>query len=159
MKLTKNFTLKELTKSYTAQRLGINNKPNTEQTRNLSYLAEKILQPCRDEFGRIDILSGFRCKLLNDAVGSSDTSFHRHGQASDIEAHDEDVSNFELLLWIHENLPYTELIAEHFGKEDGKAGWVHCAISRNTTHKLLKLKDKDHNYKVVTIEYLKDLYV
>ena len=158
IRLTKNFTLKEMTKSPTAIRLGIDNTPNEEEIENLRYLCETISQPCRDELGRINVNSGYRGKKLNDAVGSSDRSFHRPGCAEDIEADDEDVSNFDLLLWIYENLEFTELIAEYFNKDDKEAGWVHVAHQKGNNKKVLKLKDKDHHYKVVTIEYLKELY-
>jgi len=156
MQLSKNFTLKEMCKSSMALRLDIDNTPNEKEIQNLIYLTENISQPCRDRFGRINVNSGFRCKKLNDAVGSTDASFHKIGCAEDIEA--ELYSNLELLVYIHENLPYTELIAEHFDKEDGEAGWVHAAIQKDNPKKTLKLKDKDHHYKVVTIDYIKKLY-
>ena len=51
MKLTKNFSLAELTKSQTAERLGISNEPNTEQIVRLTNLCENILQKVRDVHG------------------------------------------------------------------------------------------------------------
>jgi len=158
MQLSKNFTLKEMCKSFMALRLDIDNTPDEQEIKNLIYLTQTISQPCRDKFGRINVNSGFRCKLLNDAVGSSDTSFHRIGCGEDIEADSKEVSNLELLIYIHENLPYTELIAEHFDKDDDEAGWVHVAKQKGNSRKVLKLKDKDHHYKVVTIDYIKKLY-
>jgi len=160
MQLTANFSLAEMCKSYTAQRLGIKNTPNEKEIENLEYLCINISQPCRDHFGRIDTNSAFRCKELNEspAIGSSDKSFHPQGCGQDMEANNPKVSNFELLLWIHENLPYTELIAEYFDINDKKAGWVHVAKKKGDNRKMLKLKDKDHHYKRVTIEYIKELY-
>ena len=48
MKLSKNFTLKELTKSSTAVRHGIDNNPNKEQMINLVVLTNCVLQPIRN---------------------------------------------------------------------------------------------------------------
>lgn len=159
MKLSDNFTLKEMCKSATAVRLGIDNTPTEQHILALKYLCEKIVQPARDHFGRINVSSGYRSKELCNAVGSNDRSFHAIGCADDSEVADEEVSNFEYLLWIYENCDFTELIAEYFDIEDNKAGWVHSAIQKGREgERTLKLKDKDHNYTVVTIDYLKKLY-
>ena len=50
MKLSPNFSLRELTKSQTAERKGIDNTPTEEHTENLKLLCENILQPTRDEW-------------------------------------------------------------------------------------------------------------
>ena len=50
MKLSKNFSLKELTASQTAERKGINNNPNDDQITALQKLCENILQPVRDHY-------------------------------------------------------------------------------------------------------------
>ena len=60
MKLSRNFTLQELIKSDTAIRLGIDNNPNADQIEKLKELSENILQPVRDQFGRVKVTSGFR---------------------------------------------------------------------------------------------------
>ena len=159
MKLSKNFTSQEFCKSNTATRLGIDNTPTDEHIENMKYLCEKIGQPAREHFGRINMSSGYRSVKLCEAVGSSKYSFHAIGCAKDDELNDADISNFEYLLWIYENCEFTELIAEYFDKEDDKAGWVHSAIQKGREgERTLKLKDKDHNYERVTIDYLKELY-
>ena len=43
MKLSKNFSLKEMTASQTAERKGINNNPNDDQITALQKLCENIL--------------------------------------------------------------------------------------------------------------------
>ena len=45
MKLTPNFSLRELTKSQTAERKGIDNTPTDEHIENLKLLCKNILQP------------------------------------------------------------------------------------------------------------------
>ena len=49
MKLSKNFTLEELIRSDTAERLGIDNVPKDEKViENLRNLCFEVLQPLRD---------------------------------------------------------------------------------------------------------------
>ena len=50
MKLSSNFSLRELTKSDT-ERKGIDNTPTEDQVEKLKLLCENILQPTRDHFG------------------------------------------------------------------------------------------------------------
>ncbi len=76
MNLSRNFTLSELIKSDTAVRKGINNNPNAEQIEKLKALCENLLQPVRDNFGRVKITSGVRVVQLCQAIGSSVRSQH-----------------------------------------------------------------------------------
>ena len=57
MKLSANFSLSEMTKSQTATRKGIRNEPSTEHIENLIHLAESVLQPVRDHFGKSVMIS------------------------------------------------------------------------------------------------------
>ena len=47
-RLSTHFSLKELTRSQTAERKRIQNKPNDEEIDNLRLLCEKILEPVRE---------------------------------------------------------------------------------------------------------------
>jgi len=132
MKLSKNFVLKELTRSQTAIRMGIQNAPNTEQLINLTVLAQQVLQPCRDKFGTISINSGLRVLELNRAIGSGDKSQHTKGEASDFEAYS--VSNREMAKWIKDNLDFDQLILEYPGP-DPRDGWVHCSYKRDGSNR------------------------
>lgn len=158
MKLTNNFTLEEMFKSQIATRLGINNIPGPREIENLQDLCINILQPARDHFGRINVSSGYRSLYLCEEIGSSKTSNHIPGFAADSEVDDPEVTNFEYLLWIYENCEFKELIAEYFDMNDPKAGWVHAAYEEGNNKRELKLKDKDHDYIEVSIDYLKSLY-
>ena len=71
MNLSRNFTLQELIKSDTAIRLNIDNNPNGDQIDKLKQLCENVLQPVRDQFGRVKVTSGFRSPELCRAIGSS----------------------------------------------------------------------------------------
>lgn len=87
MKLSKNFTLEELTFSLTANNHGIDNTPNTEQKAALKRLCVEVLQPIRDAWGQpIVVSSGYRCPKLNAAIGGVKNSQHLQGQAADIKA-------------------------------------------------------------------------
>jgi hypothetical protein len=85
MKLSEHFTFDEMTASDAAQRRGWDNTPNADHTANLMRLAA-FLERVRVVLGNkpISITSGYRCKLVNDSVGSKDTSQHRFGCAADI---------------------------------------------------------------------------
>ena len=59
MNLSRNFTLQELIKSDTAIRLNIDNNPNGDQIDKLKQLCENVLQPVRDQFGRVKVPADF----------------------------------------------------------------------------------------------------
>jgi uncharacterized protein YcbK (DUF882 family) len=77
-----HFTLEELT--HTDHR-EFDNTPNEAETTNLQRLA-LFLEQVKEVLGGKPIMvnSAFRCKQVNDAVGSKDTSQHRIGCAADI---------------------------------------------------------------------------
>lgn len=84
MLLSNNFSLEEFTRSATADRLGIRNRPLFEHVLNLSYLASRMEVVRRILDDRpIKITSGYRCHQLNIAVGGSATSDHLKGLACD----------------------------------------------------------------------------
>lgn len=85
IKLSPHFTLEEMTVSEVAQRKGWRNEPDEREIKNLQRLA-KLLEAVKTVLGGKPILinSAYRCKLVNDAVGSKDTSQHRIGCAADI---------------------------------------------------------------------------
>jgi hypothetical protein len=80
--LTLHFTLEELT---TTDHRQFDNTPNPDELANLNRLA-KFLEQVKTVLGGKPVMinSAFRCKQVNDAVGSKDTSQHRVGCAADI---------------------------------------------------------------------------
>ncbi len=82
MNLSPHFTLEELT--HTDHR-EFDNTPNDSEKNNLKRLAD-FLEQVKEVLGGKPIMvnSAFRCKQVNDAVGSKDTSQHRLGCAADI---------------------------------------------------------------------------
>lgn len=85
MNLTPHFTLEELTASEAADRNGWDNTPNEQELENLKRLAD-FLEQIKVVLGGKPVMvnSAFRSKLVNDSVGSKDTSQHRIGCAADI---------------------------------------------------------------------------
>ena len=79
------FTISELTASDTAKAKGIDNSPTTVVRANLVALIETLLDPLREAWkSPIRVTSGYRCAVLNRAVGGSSTSAHLYGCAADI---------------------------------------------------------------------------
>jgi hypothetical protein len=82
MNLSPNFSLEELTHTDHRQ---FDNTPNASEMANLVRLAT-FLEEVKTVLGGKPVMinSAFRCKEVNDAVGSKDTSQHRIGCAADI---------------------------------------------------------------------------
>jgi zinc D-Ala-D-Ala carboxypeptidase len=117
-----------MVKSETALRHDMDNTPGEAEIENLKRLAEKVLQPVRDHYGKgVKVNSGFRHPEVNAKVGGSKTSDHCKGQAADIEI--PGVPNADLAKWISENLEYTQLILEFYTPGIPDSGWVHVSYN------------------------------
>ena len=138
MNLSNNFTLAELVKSQTAVRKNINNEPGTAEINNLIHLAETVLQPVREHFGKpVVISSGYRSPELCEAIGSSAKSQHAKGEAADFEI--PEVDNMQLATWISKNTIFDQLILEYYEPGDPNSGWVHCsAVKEGSRAQVLK---------------------
>lgn len=78
------FTIKEMTKSQTAELYHIDNTPTKEVIENLKKVMY-ILDMVRVHMGKpIFVNSGYRCKKLNEIVGGAPKSMHIKGLAADI---------------------------------------------------------------------------
>jgi zinc D-Ala-D-Ala carboxypeptidase len=117
--MTPNFTLAELTATSHRQ---FDNTPNEAETANLQRLAE-LLEEVKAALGGKPVMvnSGFRCKAVNDSVGSRDTSQHRLGAACDFRV--PGVTPDEVVRTIiAAKLPYDQLIREF-------DAWTHISVS------------------------------
>ena len=133
----KYFKISELTKSSTAKRLGIENKPNQNELNNLNNLIEFILDPLREAYGKpIIVDSGFRCQELNEIVKGSKTSQHLSGQAADIrtlsDTKKENKKLFQLIIQL--DLPFDQLINEY------DFNWIHVSFSDRNRKQILSIK-------------------
>ena len=127
MKLSNNLSVKEVTKSNTAKRFGIDNRPTIEHLQNLKAIALNIFQPARNHFKKpIFVSSGYRSGDLNEKIGGSKTSQHSKGQALDLDAHTfGGLTNKELFYFISEHLEFDQIIWE-FGTYE-EPDWVHVS--------------------------------
>jgi len=133
VRLSKNFTLQEFTKSQTAERRGIDNTPVEGHIENAKALFENVVQPVRDNFGVTVINSGYRSGDLNYAIGGSNTSQHCKGQAVDIEC--PGTPNYDVAKWIEENLDFDQLILEFYTPGIPDSGWVHVSYKSEDNRK------------------------
>ena len=133
MKTNNYFTLQELTRSATAQRLHIDNTPGAAQCANLQRLVDLVLLPARIRLGLpIAVSSGYRCPRLNAAVGGVPNSQHLQGLAADLLVltapplrHRHNLRLFAIL----RTLPVDQLIAEHLHPDHPALGWLHVSIA------------------------------
>ena len=127
MKLSNNLSVKEVTKSNTAKRFGIDNRPTIEHLQNLKAIALNIFQPARNHFKKpIFVSSGYRSEDLNEKIGGSKTSQHSKGQALDLDAHTfGGLTNKELFDFISEHLEFDQIIWE-FGTDE-EPDWIHVS--------------------------------
>ena len=120
MRITGNFTLEELTVSTTAARKGWDNTPTATEISNLTRVA-LLLEQVRALFNLpIVVNSGYRCKILNDYIGSKDTSQHRIGCAADITIPGKTPKQVVEAI-IKSDIPYDQVIQEF-------DSWVHISV-------------------------------
>ncbi|MGL4640863.1 MAG: D-Ala-D-Ala carboxypeptidase family metallohydrolase [Shewanella sp.] len=146
MKLTDNFYLSEFTRSNTAKAHGIDNTPTPAQVANLKRLCERVMQPIRDKFGRLDVSSGFRSKRVNRhrSIKGARNSQHETGSAADFRIEGMTVQEaFEAI--INSGIEYDQIIQE-FDR------WVHISYSDNPRQQAL-VATKDANDKTVYTNY------
>lgn len=126
MKRIKYFSLSEFIHSATAKRLNIDNTPTFEIVDNLNRLAE-YLDNIREKLGKpILVSSGYRCPVLNKAVGGVTNSQHQKGLAADLVC--ADMESLEKVL--RETGGFDQLIKEH--RKGFKSFWFHVSVcSRN----------------------------
>jgi zinc D-Ala-D-Ala carboxypeptidase len=126
MKISDHITYKEATRSNTADRLGIDNEPNSYEKTNMANVALNVFEPLREWVGGpIKINSFFRSKNLNKAIGGSYRSQHCEGRAMDLDDTHGYKTNAEMFNYIKDNLNFDQLIWE-FGN-DKNPNWVHVS--------------------------------
>lgn len=139
-RISRHFTLEELTASVTARTRGIKNEPDVQAVCNMCSLVHHVLEPLRTWWGKpIAISSGYRSAALNAAVGGVRNSQHTKGQAADIDIGGDVKSGRALFDFIRDNLDYDQLIWEH-----NAVGtyWIHVSYSATAENRrqVLNLK-------------------
>ena len=157
MQITEHFSFKELTRSETARRLGLQNVPSAVEMANIQYTAEQ-LEKIRAYVGRgIVVTSCFRSERVNKAVGGSPTSAHRFGLAADCDAIGLTSLAFakEIIKMRDEGkIKFDQLILEF--PERGDGAWVHIGFRRNSPMRNQIMTATKKNGKTV---YLPGLHV
>jgi hypothetical protein len=103
--LSLNFTLWELIRS---KHRGLIEVPIREIIRRLELGANMLLQPIRDEWGRVKVNSGYRSNELNAKINGSENSDHLYGTAYDIVPLD---ANLHIVFgWCCKNLYYRQVV-------------------------------------------------
>ena len=121
----KHFRMDEFLRSATARKLGIANRPSRQEEHNIEALVANVLDPLREAVGvPITVTSGYRCPLLNRAIGGAATSQHTKGEAADITAMKRR-NTAQLFHIIRERLPFDQLIWEN--GDDEAPAWVHVS--------------------------------
>lgn len=128
--MRKTFTVQELIKSNLAKKLGIENKPNTDQEKNLEDLIDICLDPIRIFFpGAITVYSGFRSEKLNRALNKSNNSLHLLGLECDIRPTSRREEDFQRIMNLAKQLNFDTLILKR--KWTGVRWLSYISISYN----------------------------
>jgi hypothetical protein len=128
MKISNHVSLKEVSKSHTAIKNGIDNVPTGDHLLNIKELCYHVFEPLREWVGgAIKINSGFRSEALNKIIGGAKSSQHlaNNGAAFDLDDTYGHKTNAEMFEYIKNNLPFDQLIWE-FGTDENP-DWVHVS--------------------------------
>ena len=155
MRISKNFTLAELTKSNTATRIGISNTPDKEGIHKLRLLATELLQPLRNAVGPLRVTSGYRSESLNAVIGGSNKSQHTKCEAVDLQfvkrGRMDNMRIFNAIVTL--GLDFDQLILEFGGatadKDSNNPDWIHISwkITGNRRQILVAYKDENNRTK------------
>lgn len=155
--ISEHFSFRELTRSESARRAGIENVPTAAEMDNIYYTAQQ-LEKIREYVGRgIVVTSCFRSERVNKLVGGSPTSAHRFGLAADCDAIGLTSLAFaKELIKMRDagKLVFDQLILEF--PERGDGAWVHIGFRRNAPMRNQILTATKKNGKTV---YLQGLHV
>ena len=132
----KYFTIEELCQSETAEELKINNTPSDLIIERLKILIDTLLDPLREAWGSpIIINSGYRCPVLNKAVGGSKTSSHMSGWAVDMKPKNGKMDEFKsFVVKFLQTRFWDQCILE----KSGNVEWVHLSLY-NSSNKQRKM--------------------
>lgn len=143
------FTITELCYSDVAKNKGIDNSPTTDVRANLVTLVNNLLDPLREAWkSPIKVTSGYRCGVLNRAVGGSSTSAHLYGCAADIVPINGKIAEFKEFCRKYFDVRrhlYDQVILE----DNGKSEWVHIGLKTKDGRKrgqLMEYKNNRYTY-------------
>lgn len=181
-KLSNNFPLADHLKSSKAIELGVveeQNNPPVEVIEKLTYHANKTLQPTRDYLAvPMNVTSGWRCKSVNDSVGSTDRSQHLLGEATDVKLSSRFLksdkreemdnliesicgsrprsnvnANYYMFAYFIINMKKLDIdqVIHEYGT-DGLPVWIHVASSERQDRRRITIKRKGEKYKDLSLK-------
>jgi hypothetical protein len=134
MQISKYLTLKDVERSNTAIRKGINNRLPPELY-PYAKITAALFDQIYDNFnGNVYINSFYRSEALNKAIGGSKTSQHCFAQAIDVEGKN-GVTN-AMVLEYAKTLNFDQIINE-FQDSKGEPSWVHISVRESGNRKQL----------------------
>lgn len=134
-----NFTMNEMVRSATAQKLGIDNNPPAGVRVHLTETIT-LLENIRNEWGKycerhklgtpaLTVSSGYRAPALNKAVGGVKNSSHVLGYAADLvpaNGKQDDFERFMATVFSKMGYAYDQIIVER----SKNARWVHVGYKK-----------------------------
>jgi len=139
MRLTRNFSLEQLTHSETAERERIDNTPGPDIIKNLRLLAKGLEQVQVLTGLPLEISSGYRCPALNRRVGGSRTSQHTQGLAADFTCAEFGPPVDIIKAILDSDIDFDQCILEY-------AKWVHISFSKAPRGKVLTIYNPKQGY-------------
>jgi len=135
IKLTPHFSLEEFEHSDIASRHGVPNTCPPDLVPNLMRVAD-FLERLRNVLAApIIITSGYRCKWLNDQLGSHDTSAHRMGFAADFRVIGYTPLEVCHIISDEETMGFDQLIYEY-------RNWTHISVAPRMRREVLTINAK-----------------
>ena len=132
----KYFTIEELCYSETAEKLKIDNTPTEEIKEHLKILIECLLDPLREAWGSpIIVNSGYRCPILNKAIGGVQTSAHLSGWGVDISPKNKKMEEFKkFVVDFIKTKFWDQCILESRGEfgTNNYVEWIHLSLYNNS---------------------------
>lgn len=126
----KYFTIEELCQSETADKLKIDNTPSEEIIEHLTLLTDCLLDPLREAWGSAIIInSGYRCPILNKAVGGSKTSSHMSGWSVDMRPKNGKMDEFKRFVV---DFIKTRFWDQCILEKSGNVEWIHLSLYNNS---------------------------
>jgi len=141
MNISKHLSLKEVVRSNTAIKKGIDNNPTKEHLNNLIRLADNVFEPLREYINKpINVSSGYRSEALNKLIGGASGSQHSKGEALDLD--NGKLLNKIMFEYIKDNLEFDQLINEQ------NYSWIHVSYreGKNRKQVLKMINGKYYNY-------------
>jgi hypothetical protein len=122
LKLSKHFSLEEMTRTENRDLIDRNHNEAMAYYDKLANLCNYVLEPVKELVGvPMIVTSGFRCIMLNTAIGGSHTSQHCHGEAADTV-----YSGGRSLKDIYNEIAWSDVVYSQCIFEFGQ--WIHIGL-------------------------------